>query len=181
MFKQTDYPKLFNQYEKLLYRVLWDLHIYPHTDYFDDFFQKAQLHLYQCAQTFAKNPLEQEQHYAFTAYARKMIRWRLVDDLRQLNRQHQFEQQDTTPLGMMAASQRMNSGRCAQAFMLEAKKRLTASEYIFLCDLLNHQGDVRYFTNKYGVSKQAIHQRKKRLAKKLLPIKALLEWEEVGC
>ncbi|MCZ0717169.1 sigma factor [Aerococcus kribbianus] len=174
MFQAEDYPRLLDQYQAMLHRILWDLHIYPYDDYYDDCYQQSQINLYRCAQDFDGDALSDEDNYRFTAYAMNLIRWRLLDFLRQHSRRKQREEVVDQVFDVLTYDAVAESGLMSRVFMAKAKKILSDQDYAFLMDVILHRGDSHYFTDKYQVTRQAIHGRKRRLAKKLAALKPLL-------
>src|SRR5699024_12678048 len=55
--------------------------------YYDDVYQLAQIALYQAAEDFDGDPLSEADRYRFVAYVKRVIAWRVLDELRKHTRQ----------------------------------------------------------------------------------------------
>lgn len=177
MFDQYRYPELLDQYHGVIVHVLNRLNVYPSKSYFDDLYQIAQIGLYQAAADFDDDPLEEEQHYRFTAYAKTVIRWRVLDELRRLYQQDAREQSTTEDWLFESGHPYhpdMPMTQDATLFLAEASKFLLDHERIFLKDVVQCQGNMKQLRAIYPISRQALYARKTKLAAKLSHFRHLL-------
>lgn len=177
MFDQYRYPDLLDQYHGVIVHVLNRLNVYPSKPYFDDLYQIAQIGLYQAAEDFEGDPLTEADRFRFIAYAKRIINWRILDELRQVYRQGNREQATTEEWvfeSALPADWPLDLTLNAQIFLEEATKVLTTSDLLFLHHVIQSQGKMKFLLNLYPISRQAIYAKKIKLANKLYGLRHLL-------
>lgn len=177
MFDQHRYPALLNQYHGVIIHVLNRWHVDRYKPYFDDLYQLAQIALYQSAEDFDGDPLAENNHYRFTAYAKRMINWRVLDELRKTYQMGSQELATTEDWVFEMAGGDEPAIRVTadvQRFLDEAAKLLSKKDMDFLYHVIQSQGKMKLLLDLYPISRQAIYNKKLKLAHKLAAIRHIL-------
>lgn len=177
MFDQYRYPDLLDQYHGVIVHVLKRYHVDVYKSYYDDIYQLAQIALYQAAEDFDGHPLDEADRYRFVAYAKKIMAWRVVDELRKHTRQGGQEFSTTDDWVFEAG---LGDGPAVeitadiQHFLDEAAKLLAKKDLDFLYQVIACQGKMKLLLEIYPISRQAIYYKKRNLMDKLQAIRHLL-------
>lgn len=177
MFDQYRYPELLDQYHGVIVHVLKRYHVDVYKAYYDDVYQLAQIALYQAAEEFDGNPLSEADRYRFVAYVKRVMAWRVLDELRKHTRLggQEFSTTDEwvfeTGLG---AGHTIEITADIQHFLAEAAKILRYRDLDFLYQVIACQGKTKLLLEIYPISRQAIYNKKRNLMDKLQSIRHLL-------
>lgn len=166
--------RLLLEFEPLLHRVLKDAYLDRDHLFYEDFLQELRLKLLTMATHFDGQALG-EDRYRFTAYCRRGLLW-YAQDLKAKFRNQAAPQADMTENALMDQSQPQIS-TTLQTFLQAAQDRLSPEDFLFvrLSGLADYslQDLCRFFK----CSRQALYQRRKRIAHRLSGLKDLLHSE----
>ncbi|WP_413540133.1 hypothetical protein [Aerococcus viridans] len=177
MFDQYRYPELLDQYHGVIVHVLNRYRVDVYKAYYDDVYQLAQIALYQAAEEFDGDPLSEADRYRFVAYVKRVIAWRVLDELRKHTRQG-GQEFSTTDEWIFEAG--LGEGHTIeitadiQHFLAEAAKILQHRDLDFLYQVIACQGKTKLLLEIYPISRQAIYYKKRNLMDKLQSIRHLL-------
>lgn len=177
MFNQYQYPELLDQYHGVIVHVLNRYHVDVYKAYYDDVYQLAQIALYQAAEEFDGDPLSEADRYRFVAYVKRVIAWRVLDELRKHTRLG-GQEFSTTDEWIFEAG--LGEGHTIeitadiQHFLAEAAKILQHRDLDFLYQVIACQGKTKLLLEIYPISRQAIYYKKRNLMDKLQSIRHLL-------
>ena len=177
MFDQYRYPELLDQYHGVIVHVLNRYHVDVYKAYYDDVYQLAQIALYQAAEEFDGDPLSEGDRYRFVAYVKRVMAWRVLDELRKHSRQGDQEFTTTDEWVFEAglgAGQTIEITADIQHFLAEAAKILRYRDLDFLYQVIACQGKTKLLLEIYPISRQAIYNKKRNLMDKLQSIRHLL-------
>lgn len=177
MFDQYRYPELLDQYHGVIVHVLNRYHVYVYKAYYDDVYQLAQIALYQAAEEFDGDPLSEGDRYRFVAYVKRVMAWRVLDELRKYTRQggQEFSTTDEWVFEAgLGAGQTIEITADIQHFLAEAAKILRYRDLDFLYQVIACQGKTKLLLEIYPISRQAIYNKKRNLMDKLQSIRHLL-------
>lgn len=179
-FSTVKNRQILKEFDNLLHRVLRDAYLYPgHLDY-EDYYQELCLKLLNLAENFEGN-IFKEGRYPFVAYARRGLSWFVSDLRRRQSRTQSLASQDITHLVDQVNRQQayphtyLHSQGQILSFIQTAENHLTPEEkslfYYLIQDAYNNQE----LADIFSCSRQAIHQRRKKLRQKLAHLKNLLQ------
>jgi len=177
MFDQYRYPELLDQYHGVIVHVLKRYRVDVYKAYYDDVYQLAQIALYQAAEEFDGDPLSEADRYRFVAYVKRVMAWRVLDELRKHTRlggQEFSTADDWVFEDGLGAGHTIEITADIQHFLAEAAKILRYHDLDFLYQVIACQGKTKLLLEIYPISRQAIYNKKRNLMDKLQSIRHLL-------
>lgn len=177
MFNQYRYPELLDQYHGVIVHVLNRYRVDVYKAYYDDVYQLAQIALYQAAEEFDGDPLSEAARYRFVAYVKRVMAWRVLDELRKHTRLggQEFSTTDEWVFEEgLGAGHTIEITADIQHFLAEAAKILQYRDLDFLYQVIACQGKTKLLLEIYPISRQAIYYKKRHLMDKLQSIRHLL-------
>ncbi|MFE0441061.1 hypothetical protein ACFW0C_00275 [Aerococcus sp. NPDC058936] len=177
MFDQYRYPELLDQYHGVIVHVLKRYRVDVYKAYYDDVYQLAQIALYQAAEEFDGDPLNEADRYRFVAYVKRVMAWRVLDELRKHTRlggQEFSTADDWVFEAGLGAGHTIEITADIQHFLAEAAKILRYRDLDFLYQVIACQGKTKLLLEIYPISRQAIYNKKRNLMDKLQSIRHLL-------
>ncbi|MCT1797279.1 hypothetical protein [Aerococcus viridans] len=177
MFDQYRYPELLDQYHGVIVHVLNRYRVDVYKAYYDDVYQLAQIALYQAAEEFDGDPLSEADRYRFVAYVKRVMAWRVLDELRKHTRLggQEFSTTDEWVFEAgLGAGHTIEITADIEHFLAEAAKILQHRNLDFLYQVIACQGKTKLLLEIYPISRQAIYYKKRNLMDKLQSIRHLL-------
>ncbi|AXY26224.1 hypothetical protein CL176_09555 [Suicoccus acidiformans] len=177
--EQLYYSRLIQQFDDLIYRVMHDLQVDDRHLFYDDLTQELRLRLIDIAKQFEGNPFKGEDRYRFTAYARKGLRWYLLDRLRsyqcrQAISQEDLDRKEATLLASSTYSPDQASQANLIAFFEEVKRRLNPEDTLLFWLLFDDSYTMSEIAELLGISRPTLYARKRNLQATLEDLKDLL-------
>lgn len=169
--------KLLQQYQALVHKVLHHFQISRYHYLYDDYHQELQIKLLEVAQQFDGNPFLEADQPRFIYMAKKAMQWRLIDIFRKEQRAPATaELEKVEHQALLDESDLLTfEGNVAMAeFFDEARDLLDNEEYSLILDLVKGERNTNQLAAFYGVSRQTIYGRKKKIGGKLMSLKGTL-------
>lgn len=174
-----EYNDLLRQFEPLIHKTIHRLNIHQnHMDY-DDFFQELQLQLVKVYQSSQGEPLTNDiERYKFTAYASKGLYWHGINLLKKKDHNSLLTMEDEKLDWLIHQHTEgdlpSESNIHIEDFFKAAQKRLSGADFELLGFIVEDSYTIQELADIFGVSRDTIYQRKKRIRERLSDIKECL-------
>jgi|SRR5699024_8559317 len=174
MKKDKNLEKLTEQYTPLIHHVMKGLYLNLSDSYYEDYLQELYIKLFEIAAAFDGDPLDKD-NYRFTHYAKRGLRWHLIDLLRSAKKSNvEVPFLDIYFLDKEKVEHSEDSRLRLSSFYTEVKQKLTKQELTLLVEMIAGNHTLQELATNYGVSRKTISERKKVIRDKLHSLKEVL-------
>lgn len=156
--KVADQERFFTQYKGVVYHVVHSFKISKtHPDY-DDLLQIGFIALFSAFKSFAGSIKTENDHYKFIAYAKRLVRWRLIDHFKKVNRLDEIAF-SLDMENVLQVKDDFEKDIYVKSLLEEAPKDIRQ----YLVDVLIYGLTPSQMAKKYSVSRQTIYNRRKKV------------------